>query len=107
MELEFHFESRPTPPRVHAARLHRVAPACVAPPTIVSEESGNGETPMNGHGPSLNSRLYVWRAQHRGHAVERDVVYVIDDDALSRPPASEITLRCIDCGESLLLDLSR
>ena len=62
---------------------------------------------MSGHGPSLNSQLYVWQAQHRGHAVERDVVYVIDDDTLSRPPASEITLRCIDCGDSLLLDLSR
>lgn len=54
---------------------------------------------------SMNGRLYVWRAQHRGHDVERQVLDAIDDDALYWPPTPEITLRCFDCGESILIDL--
>jgi hypothetical protein len=56
--------------------------------------------------PSTSGRLYVWHEQHRGHEVERDVVYILDDDPLYWPPTSEITLRCLECGESLRMDLS-
>ena len=53
----------------------------------------------------MSSRLYVWERQHRGHVIEREVMHVLDDDVLSRPPASEVTLRCEDCSESLRLEL--
>jgi hypothetical protein len=61
---------------------------------------------MNAGYTSTSGRLYVWHEQHRGHEVEREVVYVLDDP-LQWPPTSEITLRCHDCGESLRMDLSR
>ena len=52
---------------------------------------------------SLRGRLSLWNETHRRHEIVRDVVYVLDDDALDQPPPPEITLRCRDCGESMLI----
>ena len=65
-----------------------------------SEEGGA----MSAGYPSINGRLYVWQAEHRGHEIERRVVHVVDDEDLHHPPALDITLLCLDCGESRRLD---
>ncbi len=60
----------------------------------------------------LIATVAEWRAQHRGHDVERVVVHVVKDDVLMplgwgipQPSAPEINLHCRDCGESIRMDL--
>lgn len=52
---------------------------------------------------TIGGQLYVWKELHRGHEVDREVLYAIDDDKLYLPPTPEITLRCLDCGDSLVI----